>query len=132
MVDDRQIELCTKVSLLFALTFAILNFQLNLFFFFNFIQIRTPIDIKAVLKNSIVNQKLIVPLPLVIQFILMLDSISLRSEYYRDVFHILMMTTNYESNLKLSLRPTSVFMVGFLMSKMCQMNIIRIVKLTNQ
>lgn len=45
----------------------------------------------------------------------MLDSISLRLEYYRDVFHMFyelyMITTNYESNLKLSLRRTSVIII---------------------
>lgn len=43
----------------------------------------------------------------------MLDSVSLRSEYYRDVFQIFyelyMMTADFEN--RLSLRPTSVFIV---------------------
>lgn len=45
----------------------------------------------------------------------MLDSVSLRSEYYHDVFHILyelyIKTSELESCTKLSMRPTSLFII---------------------
>lgn len=73
------------------------------------------IDIKEILKKSIINHKLIVTLPWVVQFISMLDSVSLRSDYYRDVFNIFyelyVMTAEFENNAKLSMRQTSVFII---------------------
>lgn len=74
------------------------------------------IDIKEILKKSIINHKLIVTLPWVVQFISMLDPVSLRSDYYRDVFNIFyelyVMTAEFENNTRmLSMRQTSVFIV---------------------
>ncbi|XP_055295120.1 protein disks lost [Sitodiplosis mosellana] len=88
-VDNRQIELRNKI--------------------------RTMIDIKEILKKSIINHKLIVTLPWIVQFISMLDSVSLRSDYYRDVFNIFyelyVMTAEFENNTMLSMRQTSVFII---------------------
>lgn len=73
------------------------------------------IDIKEILKKSIINHKLIVTLPWVVQFISMLDPVSLRSDYYRDVFNIFyelyVMTGEFENNKMLSMRQTSVFIM---------------------
>lgn len=73
------------------------------------------IDIKEILRKSIINHKLIVTLPWVVQFISMLDSVSLRSDYYRDVFDICyelyVMTAEFENNSLLSMRQTSVFII---------------------
>lgn len=70
---------------------------------------------KSILQKSLINQKLVVALPWVVQFISMLDSVSLRSEYYREVFQLLyelyIMTTDFENHPKLSMRPTSLFIV---------------------
>lgn len=74
------------------------------------------IDIKDILKKSVINHKVIVTLPWVVQFISMLDPVSLRSDYYRDVFHILyelyvMTATDLEYNSTLSMRQTSLFII---------------------
>lgn len=73
------------------------------------------IDIKEILKKCVINHKLIVTLPWVVQFVAMLDSVSLRSDYYRDVFNIFYelyaMTAEFENNSKLSMRQTSVFII---------------------
>lgn len=73
------------------------------------------IDIKEILKKSVINHKLIVTLPWVVQFISMLDAVSLRSDYYRDVFDIFyelyVMTAEIENNSLLSMRQTSVFII---------------------
>lgn len=73
------------------------------------------IDIKGILKKSVINHKLIVTLPWVVQFISMLDPVSLRSDYYRDVFNIFyelyVMTAESENNAMLSMRQTSIFIV---------------------
>lgn len=74
------------------------------------------IDIKDILRKSVINHKLIVTLPWVVQFISMLDPVSLRSDYYRDVFHILyelyvMTAANVEYNSMLSMRQTSLFII---------------------
>lgn len=74
------------------------------------------IDIKDILKKSVINHKLIVTLPWVVQFISMLDPVSLRSDYYRDVFHILyelyvMTAADVEYNSMLSMRQTSLFII---------------------
>ncbi|XP_031618748.1 protein disks lost [Contarinia nasturtii] len=88
-VDSRQIELRNKI--------------------------RTMIDIKEILKKSIINHKIIVTLPWVVQFISMLDPVSLRSDYYRDVFNIFyelyVMTAEFENSTVLSMRQTSVFII---------------------
>lgn len=84
----------------------------NLYLIF---KIRTMIDIKDILKKSVINHKLIVTLPWIVQFISMLDAVSLRSDYYRDVFDIFYelyaMTAENENNSMLSMRRTSVFIV---------------------
>lgn len=73
------------------------------------------IDIKEILKKCVINHKLIVTLPWVVQFIAMLDPVSLRSDYYRDVFSIFYelyaMTAEFENNSMLSMRQTSVFII---------------------
>lgn len=73
------------------------------------------IDIKEILKKCVINHKLIVTLPWVVQFIAMLDPVSLRSDYYRDVFRIFYelyaMTAECENNAMLSMRQTSVFII---------------------
>lgn len=75
------------------------------------------IDIKEILKKSVINHKLIVTLPWVVQFISLLDPVSLHSDYYRDVFHILyelyVMTaaSDVEYNSTLSMRQTSLFII---------------------
>lgn len=73
------------------------------------------IDIKEILKKCVINHKLIVTLPWVVQFIAMLDPVSLRSDYYRDVFNIFYelyaMTAEFENNTRLSMRQTSVFII---------------------
>lgn len=78
-------------------------------------KIRTMIDIKEILKKSVINHKLIVTLPWIVQFVSMMDAISLRSDYYRDVFDIFYelyaMTAEIENNTMLSMRRTSVFIV---------------------
>lgn len=73
------------------------------------------IDIKEILRKSVINHKLIVTLPWIVQFISMLDPVSLRSDYYRDVFNIFyelyVMTAEFENNSLLSMRQTSVFII---------------------
>lgn len=73
------------------------------------------IDIKEILKKSIINHKIIVTIPWMVQFISMLDPVSLRSDYYRDVFNILyelyVLTGESENNTVLSMRQTSVFII---------------------
>lgn len=73
------------------------------------------IDIKDILKKCVINHKLIVTLPWVVQFVSMLDPVCLRSDYYRDVFNIFYelyaMTAEFENNSMLSMRQTSVFIV---------------------
>lgn len=55
-------------------------------------------------------------MPWIVQFLAMLDAVSLRSEYYRQVFQLLyelyMMTTDFgRDQPKLAMRPTSLFIV---------------------
>lgn len=73
------------------------------------------IDVKEILEKSIINQKLVITLPWIVQFIAMLDPVTLNLIYYRQVFEILyelyMMTINYPDAPKLALRPTSLFIV---------------------
>lgn len=72
-------------------------------------------DIKDILRKSIINQKLIITLPWIVQYIAMLDSVTLNLNYYREVFQMLyelyMMTINYGNAPKLIMRPTSLFIV---------------------
>lgn len=73
------------------------------------------VDIKDILKKSIINHKLIVTLPWVVQFIAMLDPVSLRTDYYRDVFNIFYelyaMTAEYPCESMLSMHQTSIFII---------------------
>lgn len=55
----------------------------------HYFQMCPAIDIKDILRKSLVNQKLVVTLPWIVQYISMLDAITLRLDYYRDVFEIL-------------------------------------------
>lgn len=79
---------------------------------------RPMIDIKEILEKSINDHKLIVTLPWVVQYVSMLDPVSLRTDYYRDVFKILyklyLMTSELENNtIMLSMRKTSVSIIRF-------------------
>lgn len=73
------------------------------------------IDIKDVLKKSIINHKLIVTLPWVVQFIAMLDPVTVRTDYYRDVFNIFYelyaMTAEFPYETMLSMHHTSIFII---------------------
>lgn len=73
------------------------------------------VDIKEVLRKSIINHKLIVTLPWVVQFIAMLDPVSLRTDYYRDVFNIFYelyaMTAEHPFESMLSMHQTSIFII---------------------
>lgn len=79
-------------------------------------QIRPTIDVRELLRKSLTEQKLVVTLPWVVQFLAMLDAVSLRSECYRQVFQLLyelyMMTTySGRGQPRLAMRPTSLFIV---------------------
>lgn len=79
-------------------------------------QIRPTIDVRELLRKSLTEQKLVVTLPWIVQFLAMLDAVSLRSEYYRQVFQLLyelyMMTTDVgREQPRLAMRPTSLFIV---------------------
>lgn len=71
---------------------------------------------RELLRKSLTEQKLVVTLPWIVQFLAMLDAVSLRSEYYRQVFQLLyelyMMTTDFgREQPRLAMRPTSLFIV---------------------
>lgn len=79
-------------------------------------QIRPTIDVRELLRRSLTEQKVVVTLPWIVQFLAMLDAVSLRSEYYRQVFQLLyelyMMTTDFgRDQTRLAMRPTSLFIV---------------------
>lgn len=73
------------------------------------------LDIKEILKKSLINQKLVITLPWVVQYIAMLDPVTLNLNYYREVFQMLyelyIMTNNFANAPKLIMRPTSLFIV---------------------
>lgn len=71
-----------------------------------------PLDIKDILRKSLSNQKLVVTLPWIVQYISMLDSITLRLNYYRDVFTMLYELYSMSTSLpQLTIRPTSIFIL---------------------
>lgn len=67
--------------------------------------------------KSLAEQKLVVTLPWIVQFLGMLDAVTLHSEYYRSVFellyelYIMSAETTTQRNATLSLRPTSLFII---------------------
>lgn len=122
-VDSRQIELRNKASahfLFFSLPLSLPLRSEQLDFYFRFLfgssQIRPTIDVRELLRKSLTEQKLVVTLPWIVQFLAMLDAVTLRSEYYRQVFHLLyelyMLTTDIRPDQpRLAMRPTSLFIV---------------------
>lgn len=76
------------------------------------------IDVEDILRKSLVNQKLVVTLPWIVQYISMLDAVTLRLDYYRGVFEMLYelyaMFTSHQQHQQQQLpirRPTSVFIL---------------------
>lgn len=90
-VDNRQIELRNTLLPLF--------------------------DVKSILLKAIAERKLIITVPWLVQYLAMLDGISLRLSYYKELFDILyelyLRTTAYESGSerKLLVTPTSKFII---------------------
>lgn len=71
-----------------------------------------PLDIKDILRKSLINQKLVVTLPWIVQYISMLDAITLRLNYYRELFSILYELYIMCASLpQLTIRPTSIFIL---------------------
>ncbi|KAG4073020.1 hypothetical protein HA402_009439 [Bradysia odoriphaga] len=73
-------------------------------------------DIKGVLSKSIKSNRLIVTIPWLVQFLSMLDYITLRLSYFVDIFHMLYdiynRSTETESNeTENRMRPTSLFII---------------------
>ncbi|CAD7086210.1 unnamed protein product [Hermetia illucens] len=90
-VDDRQIQLRNMVQPLF--------------------------DIMAILRKSITERKLIITIPWIVQYLSMLDYVTLRLAYYRRVVQLLYelymnLTSNVQQSIGvLHMRPTSVFII---------------------
>ncbi|XP_058819510.1 protein disks lost isoform X2 [Topomyia yanbarensis] len=74
-------------------------------------------DVKSILLKAIAERKLIITVPWLVQYLAMLDGISLRLSYYKELFDILyelyLRTTAYESytERRLLVTPTSKFIL---------------------
>ncbi|KXJ76017.1 hypothetical protein RP20_CCG010413, partial [Aedes albopictus] len=74
-------------------------------------------DVKSILLSAIAERKLIITVPWLVQYLAMLDGISLRLSYYKDLFDVLyelyLRTNAYEmaSERRLLVTPTSKFII---------------------
>lgn len=74
-------------------------------------------DVKSILLSAIAERKLIITVPWLVQYLAMLDGISLRLSYYKDLFDVLyelyLRTNAYEMATKrrLLVTPTSRFII---------------------
>lgn len=48
-----------------------------------------PLDVKSVLLKSLVEKKVVITVPWIVQYLSMLDYVTLRLDYYRDLFCVL-------------------------------------------
>lgn len=105
-VDNRQIQLRNFVSILCVLQKN--NIFINCFFL---LQIGQTFDIKSLLTKAIRNQKILVVIPWIVQYLSMLDFITLRLDYYKDILEILFELYVMTAEHKLMMRPESVFII---------------------
>lgn len=90
------------------------NCSINGQFFVYSLQLTPDFDIKSILSKSIADQKLIVTIPWLVQYISMLDYITLRLNYFIELLSMLyelyILTTDSTCFL-IKMRPTSAFIV---------------------
>lgn len=71
-----------------------------------------PLDLKSVLHRSFTEKKIVITIPWIVQFLSMLDYVSLRLDYYRDLFcmlfelYIILDDLNISSTTKFILRSS--------------------------
>lgn len=85
-----------------------------IFVFVFFLQLTPDFDIKSILTKSIADQKLIVTIPWLVQFIAMLDYITLRLNYFIELLSMLYelyIITTDSTCRTMKMRPTSAFIV---------------------
>lgn len=81
------------------------------------LQLLPLFDVKSILLSAIAERKLIITVPWLVQYLAMLDGISLRLSYYKDLFDVLyelyLRTNAYEmaSERRLLVTPTSKFII---------------------
>lgn len=72
-------------------------------------------DVKSILIKSIIEKKLIITIPWLVQYLTMLDYVTLRLNYFKDVLNILyelyILSSSLNDKEYLAMRPTSKFIL---------------------
>lgn len=78
-------------------------------------QMHPPFDIKPILDSAITEHRLIVSLPWIVQYMSMLDFVTLRLNYHRDILQVLyeiyIVSCQHEARQHLQQGPTSKFIL---------------------
>lgn len=74
-------------------------------------QIEQPFDIKRLLGEAIRHQKALVVVPWIVQFLSMLDYITLRLDYYKELFEMLFELYIMTAECRITMRPLSILII---------------------